>query len=192
MWGKPGRVRPAQQPPRPPPNEPGTPDPLSALPRPILHTGDVRTVDKLVDGTSNTSDDAHMWLAPVKRQLTSAAAATASAAAAAQRQQSHHQSGGGSLHIDRAALPEAVRQHNLVLIRLQASSSSSSHGSGGSSGRGVLVSGLQVYNYNKSAADAARGVKRMLVLAGGTEPSRAGLVWEGALSGCCCRRCQPA
>lgn len=105
--------------------------------------GDIRTVDKLTDGTSNTMDDTHMWLAPIKRQLSSAVIA------AYQRQQQHASSSSGG---DRAPLPEAARPFNLLTIRLPA---------------GSQVAGLRVWNYNKSPQDTARGVKRMLVLAGG-------------------------
>ena len=111
-------------------------DPAVAL----ATAGDIRTVDKLADGASNTMDDTHMWLAPIKRQLSSAVVAA---------YQQHQQRGSGS---DRLPLPEATRPFNLLTIRLPA---------------GSQVAGLRLWNYNKSAQDTARGVKRMLVLAGG-------------------------
>lgn len=118
----------------------------------ICFAGDVRTVDKLVNGDYNTMDDAHMWLAPVKRQLSAAAAATASQRHAAQW----------------AALPEAVQPYNLLSVRMPAG--------------GAWLSGLRVWNYNKSPQDTARGVKRMLVLAGGFGGSER----AGALAACGC------
>ncbi|KAL4434260.1 hypothetical protein ABPG75_000701 [Micractinium tetrahymenae] len=115
------------------------------------HSGDVRTVDKLADGCNNTTDDAHMWLAPVKRQLSAAAAAAASASLRAS-----HAGQGGSW----AGLPEAAQAFNLLSVRLPAG--------------GAWLSGLRVWNYNKSPADTSRGVKRMLVLADGVEVSPPG------------------
>lgn len=85
-----------------------------------------------------------MWLAPVKRQLSTAAAAVAAASSRA----SVVGEGAG-----RASLPDAVQAFNVLTVRLPAG--------------GALLSGLRVWNYNKSPADTARGVKRMLVLAGG-------------------------
>ncbi|KAI3438935.1 hypothetical protein D9Q98_001349 [Chlorella vulgaris] len=108
------------------------------------HSGDVRTADKLVDGTSNTMDDTHMWLAPVMRQL--------SAAVVASCQRLRHS-------VDRSLLPEAVSPYNLLLVGLEAAGP---------------VTGLRVWNYNKSPADTARGVKRMIVLADGVEVSPPG------------------
>jgi len=97
-------------------------------------------VDKLVDGTNNTMDDIHMWLAPVKRQLSASAASAASSAA------------GGTGHaVDWDTLPEAARPYNVLSVRLPAA---------------TALAGLRVWNYNKSPQDTARGVKRMLVLAG--------------------------
>ena len=82
-----------------------------------------------------------MWLAPVKRQLSAAAAASASHRAS-------HAGQGSSF----ASLPEAAKAFNILSVRMPAG--------------GAWLSGLRVWNYNKSAADTARGVKRMLVLAG--------------------------
>lgn len=121
-----------------------------------LVPGDIRTVDKLVDGNNCTMDDTSMWLAPMRRQL------SASVAAGAQRQRG---AGGAALSIDRNALPEAARPYNVLLLRLVPPAGSNGTGSGGGS---VAVSGLQIWNYNKSPQDTARGVKRMVVLAGGT------------------------
>jgi hypothetical protein len=123
----------------------------AALPLPAHNcsAGDIRTVDKLTDGTSNTMDDTHMWLAPIKRQLSSAVVA---AYQRQQQQQQQHDSDSSTGSGDRAALPEAARPFNLLTIRLPA---------------GSQVAGLRVWNYNKSPQDTARGVKRMLVLAGG-------------------------
>lgn len=53
--------------------------------------------------------------------------------------------------VDRSLLPEAVSPYNLLLVGLEAAGP---------------VTGLRVWNYNKSPADTARGVKRMIVLAG--------------------------
>lgn len=36
---------------------------------PVRRAGDVRTLDKILDGHNNTMDDTHMWLAPIKRQI---------------------------------------------------------------------------------------------------------------------------
>ncbi|PRW59281.1 hypothetical protein C2E21_2538 [Chlorella sorokiniana] len=135
------------------------------------HKGDIRTVDKLVDGNNCTMDDTSMWLAPMRRQL------SASVAAGAQRAQ--RGAGGSALSVDRSALPEAARPYNVLLVRLAppAGGSSSSGGSASSSGggsSGVAVCGLRVWNYNKSRQDTARGVKRMVVLADGVEVSPPG------------------
>lgn len=112
----------------------------AALPRPA---GDIRTVDKLVDGTANTTDDVHMWLAPVRRQLSASVAAACSRPAR-------------NPPIHRGALPEAAQPHNVLLLRLARPDASP-----------LPVWGLLIHNYNKNLHDTARGVKRMLVLAGG-------------------------
>ncbi len=91
-----------------------------------------------------------MWLAPLKRQLS----APAAAAASAKNRLSNAGRAAGW-----ARLPEAARDFNLLSVRMPAG--------------GARLSGLQVWNYNKSPADAARGVKRMLVLAGGQGLGRA-------------------
>lgn len=93
-----------------------------------------------------------MWLAPMRRQL------SASVAAGAQRQRG---AGSAALSIDRNALPDAARPYNALLLRLVPPAG------GGSGGGSVAVSGLRIWNYNKSPQDTARGVKRMVVLAGG-------------------------
>jgi hypothetical protein len=150
--------------------------------------GDVRTADKLHDGMNNTTDDTHMcaathflpschflrlfpeqnkpsclvlaylnrdlcwqrqtgaecsehckprrWLAPLRRQLSGAVLAACASARPSP---------------DRASLPDAARAHNLLVLTLD---------------QPAPLSGLRVWNYNKSAADTARGVKRMVVLAG--------------------------
>ncbi|PSC76354.1 N-methyltryptophan oxidase [Micractinium conductrix] len=113
------------------------------------HSGDVRTLDKLVDSTANTTDDAHMWLAPVKRQLSAAVASAASSTPAAR-----------GAAAAAAALPEAARAYNVLRVALPPG--------------GAAVTNLRVWNYNKSATDTARGVKRMLVLADGVEVSPPG------------------
>ena len=132
----------------------------SALPLPMpmpchCPAGDIRTVDKLTDGTSNTMDDTHMWLAPIKRQLSS------TVVAAYQRHQQHGSDSFAS-NGDREPLPEAARPFNLLAIRLPA---------------GSQVAGLRLWNYNKSPQDTARGVKRMLVLAGGWVRALRGSDW---------------
>ncbi|GMH44713.1 hypothetical protein BSKO_12665 [Bryopsis sp. KO-2023] len=44
----------------------GTPSDLNDIPG---NTGDDRTLDKLLDGVNATSDDSHMWIAPIRRVL---------------------------------------------------------------------------------------------------------------------------
>lgn len=109
----------------------------------------MRTLDKLVDSTANTTDDAHMWLAPVKRQLSAAVASAASSTPAAR-----------GAAAAAAALPEAARAYNVLRVALPPG--------------GAAVTNLRVWNYNKSATDTARGVKRMLVLAGGRRARKGG------------------
>lgn len=74
----------------------------------------------------------------MRRQL------SASVLAAAQRSNAGH--------VDHAALPDASRPYNVLVVRLPPG--------------GVHVTALRLHNYNKSAQDTARGVKRMVVLAG--------------------------
>ncbi len=50
------------------------------------------------------------------------------------------------------AVPETLRQYNLLVVTLGEEP--------------VPVLGLRAWNYNKSAADTARGIKRCIVLAG--------------------------
>lgn len=92
-----------------------------------------------------------MWLAPIKRQLSPAvltACQKRQATAAVQHPL--------AAAVDRSALPEATRPYNVLLLRLAPPG-----------GTPVACSGLLLHNYNKSSQDAARGVKRMIVLAGG-------------------------
>lgn len=90
-----------------------------------------------------------MWLAPIKRQLSP----TVAAACQRQQQQQQQAGGGGSGgFVDRGALPEAARPYNVLMVRLAPG--------------GTHVAGLLLWNYNKNSSDTARGVKRMIVLAG--------------------------
>lgn len=87
-------------------------DALDAAPRDLNELpnvqGDLRTLDKLIDGTNVTSEDKHMWMIPFKP--------------------------GGD---------------HLLTVTLA---------------RSCELSGLRVWNYNKSPSDTARGAKRVRVL----------------------------
>lgn len=88
---------------------------------------------------------AHRWLAPLRRQLSTTVLAGFQRSPQA---------------ADRATLPEALRSSNLLTLSLEGP---------------MAVSGLRLWNYNKTAADTARGVKRMVVFAGeGCRDSRQG------------------
>jgi hypothetical protein len=84
----------------------------------------------------HTHTPSRRWLAPVRRQL------SATVLASFQR---------SPQAVDRTALPEVLRAFNLLALTLEAP---------------AAVSALRLWNYNKNAADTARGVKRVVVLAG--------------------------
>lgn len=91
---------------------------LTAYPQDINsvpgHSGDNRTLDKLVDATNNTLDDNHMWLAPLL-----------------------------NAHMEKMALGE---QWLKITFKQR-----------------TALCGLRIWNYNKTAEDAHRGMKWLKV-----------------------------
>eukprot|EP00887_Chlorella_sp_A99_P000656 scaffold5.g656.t1 len=159
------------------------------------HSGDCRTLDKLLDGISNTTDDAHMWLAPMRRTLGPGPCpvAVGGAGGATAEDAEPLAAATAAAEASVAALPPSLRQYNLLGVRLTPQACQSGDGSGSSradssgSGSGgaddgaggggagaVAVSGLRIHNYNKSLQDTARGVKRLMVLVDGVEVSPPG------------------
>mmetsp|Transcript_5505 Transcript_5505/g.15335 ORF Transcript_5505/g.15335 Transcript_5505/m.15335 type:complete len:1697 (+) Transcript_5505:302-5392(+) len=96
-----------------------TPSSLDACPRDLNaipgYSGDDRTLDKLLDGTNATTNDAHMWLAPMKMSTLS----------------------GGPVSAD--------DPNGWLSITLGSSPAE--------------VTGLRIWNYNKSLEDTGRGLK---------------------------------
>eukprot|EP00873_Tetraselmis_striata_P042062 jgi/Tetstr1/462326/TSEL_007333.t2 len=93
---------------------------LNAIPG---YLGDDRTLDKLLDGTNLTTNDAHMWLAPMKMSTLS----------------------GGPVNAD--------DPNGWLTVTLGTAP--------------VEITGLRIWNYNKSLEDTTRGLKAVQLLLDG-------------------------